>query len=71
MQLPKEIPAKSDMQHKLVWELVDRLLDTGEPKEDKEEAEYMAPHRMHLIPCLNSMSQQKADKRFIVYVLKG
>ena len=45
--LPKEIPTKLDMHNREVWEHMDMLLNTGEPKRDTENAACTVPQGLH------------------------
>ena len=56
---PAEIPAEPGMQHKAVWEHVDLLLRTGEPKGDKKEAEYSIPQGPHMTAYFNGIKAKE------------
>ena len=70
--LPKVIPAESDTPNKQVWEHEDMLLDTGEPKRDKEDTACVIPSGPHVTACFNSVCHKKKGVGgFVFYGLEG
>ena len=70
--LPEEIPAESNMPNKLVWEHGDVLLDTREPKGDKEDVVLVIPNSLHMTACFNSAChRKKGAEGFVIYGLEG
>ena len=57
--LPEEIPAKSDMPNKQVWEHEDILLDMGEPKGDIEDVAHLIPSGPHVTACFDGACRKK------------
>ena len=69
---PKEIPAESDMPNKPVWEHEDVLLDTGEPKGDKEDVARAIPSGPHVTTCFDGVKwKKKGAGGFMIYGSKG
>ena len=70
--LPEEIPAESDTPNKPVWEHKDMLLDTGEPKGDKEDVACVIPSGPHVTACFNGACRKKKGAGgFVIYGLEG
>ena len=70
--LPEEIPADSDMPNKPVWEHEDVLLDTREPKGDKEDAAHVIPSSLQVTSCFNgACHRKKGAEGFVIYGLEG
>ena len=60
------------MPNKLVWDHVDMLLDTGEPKGDKEDMVGATHLGLHVTAYFDSACHKKKDAgRFMVYGCKG
>ena len=70
--LPEEIPAESDTPNKPVWEHEDVLLDTGEPKGDKEDVARAIPSGPHMTACFNgACCKKKGAGGFMIYGSDG
>ena len=69
--LPEKIPAESDTPNKPVWEHKDMLLDTGEPKGDKEDVAQVIPSGPHVTACYDSAChKRKGAGGFVIYRLE-
>ena len=72
MTLPKKIPAESDMPNKPMWGHENVLLDTGEPKGDKEYAACVIPCSLHMTACFDgACCKKKGVGGFMIYGSEG